>query len=83
MCVFFHVKLLTVWDARLWCVSGVFRLTTGVGTTLLPTGCACRGTTKWAHVACLVQAALHDVTRWTKCSICLQDFTGECEIGKE
>lgn len=30
---------------------------------------------------CLINAAVHDVARWTSCPTCLQDFTGEVEVG--
>ena len=33
------------------------------GTTLLASGCACRGTSGMAHLRCLVAAAMHDVAR--------------------
>jgi tetratricopeptide (TPR) repeat protein len=48
---------------------------------LLFTGCGCRGSSGLAHISCLVQAATHNVDRWTSCPTCTQDFTGECEIG--
>jgi E3 ubiquitin-protein ligase DOA10 len=48
--------------------------------TLLPTGCACRGSGGFSHVKCLVDAATHDVARWTSCPTCLQDFTGIMEV---
>eukprot|EP00933_Yihiella_yeosuensis_P001199 TRINITY_DN101956_c0_g1_i1.p1 TRINITY_DN101956_c0_g1~~TRINITY_DN101956_c0_g1_i1.p1 ORF type:complete len:297 (-),score=59.82 TRINITY_DN101956_c0_g1_i1:304-1194(-) len=47
---------------------------------LLSTGCACRGSAGLAHVSCLVEAARHDVDRWTLCPTCKQDFTGEMEV---
>lgn len=48
---------------------------------LLATGCACRGTAGLAHLSCLVKAAMHDVTVWTACPTCKQEFTGEVDVG--
>ena len=48
---------------------------------LLPTGCACRGSSGLAHLHCLIDAAAHDVRVWTACPTCRQDFTGEAEVG--
>ena len=47
---------------------------------LLSTGCACRGSGGRAHARCLVASALHDVSRWTYCPTCRQDWTGEMEV---
>ena len=44
-------------------------------------GCACRGSGGLAHLSCLIDAAEYDVHRWTSCPTCLQDFTGEAEVG--
>ena len=48
---------------------------------LLATGCACRGSAGLAHLSCLVTAAMHDVNSWTNCPTCLQEFTGEADVG--
>ena len=48
---------------------------------LVPTGCGCRGSAGRAHLKCLIEAAKHDVARWTSCPTCEQFFTGECDVG--
>lgn len=45
-------------------------------------GCACRGQDAgYAHLTCLVEAALHDQDTWDRCPNCRQDFTGDVRLG--
>jgi hypothetical protein len=45
-------------------------------------GCACRGDSAAAHVACMVSAATHgsDAARWSTCATCNVDFTGPMQV---
>lgn len=49
--------------------------------SLLPMGCACRGSAGFAHLLCLVSAARHNVDSWTTCPTCKQYYTGEVDVG--
>ena len=52
------------------------------GAALLPQGCACRGTSGLAHVACIASAAQNQATGdlvhlwWQSCPTCEQRYTG-------
>jgi hypothetical protein len=50
------------------------------GSPLLVAGCACRGSAGLAHVACVVAAAGHDISLWTHCPTCNQEFTGDMDV---
>jgi hypothetical protein len=54
---------------------------------LAEAGCACRGASALAHVACQERCAAHagallrlDYVPWTTCSTCRQDFTGRVRM---
>jgi hypothetical protein len=52
----------------------------------LQSGCACRGPSGQAHLACRIEAAVHlqDSTgsaSWWECGTCKQNFTGSMELG--
>ena len=57
----------------------------------IQSGCACRGDSGLAHIACLVQAAASQQARrgngvwatavWRQCQTCKQDYTGAMQTG--
>ena len=52
----------------------------------IQSGCACRGDSGLAHIACLVQAAASQQARrgsdvWQKCQTCKQYYTGAMQTG--
>jgi hypothetical protein len=52
----------------------------------IQSGCACRGDSGLAHVACLVRAAASQQAQrgndvWRKCQTCKQDYTGAMQTG--
>ena len=56
------------------------------GSPLLQSGCACRGDSGLAHVACLVENAIAQRPRrgddvWRVCQTCKQEFTGAMRTG--
>jgi hypothetical protein len=52
----------------------------------IQSGCACRGDSGLAHIACLVQAATSQQAQrgngvWRQCQTCKQDYTGATQTG--
>ena len=52
----------------------------------IQSGCACRGDSGLAHIACLVRAAASQQAQrgsdgWRKCQTCKQDYTGAMQTG--
>ncbi len=51
----------------------------------IQSGCACRGDSGLAHIACLVQAAASQQAQrngvWRLCQTCKQDYTGAMQTG--
>ena len=52
----------------------------------IQSGCACRGDSGLAHIACLVQAAASQQAQrgsdvWRQCQTCKQDYTGAMQTG--
>ena len=52
----------------------------------IQSGCACRGDSGLAHIACLVQAAASQQAQrgsdvWQQCQTCKQDYTGAMQTG--
>ena len=52
----------------------------------IQSGCACRGDSGLAHIACLVQAAASQQAQrgngvWRQCQTCNQGFTGAMQTG--
>ena len=52
----------------------------------IQSGCACRGDSGLAHIACLVQAATSQQAQrgsdvWRQCQTCKQDYTGAMQTG--
>ena len=45
---------------------------------LMHGGCACRGTSGFAHLSCFIQAATHS-RHWQECPTCGQRFTGKVQ----
>lgn len=56
----------------------------GADATVVPLGCACRGAAGSAHVACMIEAAVHAFAEnnlsWSVCSLCKQWYTGEMQL---
>ena len=49
---------------------------------LLHGGCACRGSSGFAHVACVAKAAqTTSDTMWQECPTCKQEWSGQMELG--
>ena len=52
----------------------------------IQSGCACRGDSGLAHIACLVRAAASQQAQrggdvWRRCQTCTQDYTGAVQTG--
>ncbi len=52
----------------------------------IQSGCACRGDSGLAHIACLVRAAASQQAQrgssvWRQCQTCKQDYTGAMQMG--
>ena len=52
----------------------------------IQSGCACRGDSGLAHIACLVRAAVSQQAQrgngvWQRCQTCKQDYTGAMQTG--
>ena len=60
------------------CEAGPATRSAGQG---LVRGCACRGTSGWAHLQCMVTAAMCNPTSWTDCPTCKQEYTGAVALG--
>ena len=43
--------------------------------------CACRGSSGWAHMGCLISVAKHNVRQWQQCPTCKQAYTGKVLLG--
>lgn len=44
-------------------------------------GCACRGTSGWAHLRCMVEAAKSNPASWTDCPVCKHEYHGAVMLG--
>eukprot|EP01046_Picozoa_sp_COSAG06_P077370 COSAG06_NODE_25158_length_643_cov_1.720588_1_plen_155_part_10 len=54
----------------------------GSSQRLLHGGCACRGSSGFAHVACVAKAAqTTSDTMWQECPTCKQEWSGQMELG--
>lgn len=63
------------------CTESISRITRSRNRTLMR-GCACRGPhAGFAHLDCLIMAALHNHETWDTCPNCKQDFTGRVRLG--
>ena len=52
---------------------------------LLRKGCACRGSSSWAHAECMARAAAAQLPRrgeraWSECQTCGQHFAGQMTV---
>ena len=63
------------------CLEGHGDEAEGAGGRLVHGGCGCRGSAGFAHLPCMVEAAMHNSASWTMCPTCRQDYTGPAALG--